>query len=438
MDSGFKQKWNSLRRVWLLVLVLLILVAASAVLVGALMKDYAGGEKNLIALYPGDRIDTNKGLITEWVEGERHPDFESGGEGGSWEGSASVDLFKDVYTNAAGDVIIESANGDKVVAPGASNTYDFTMKNTGNISLDYSITLVTDFALEGITLPFQLRLRNGEEWIVGGDESWEPAAELASVTLKGRLESGKYTTYTLEWRWPYETSADDERLLADLNDTLIGDSAVSADVDFSLDIGIRSQITPGAFAVDKDGNPLLTTTKVEPEVIYIGTGLVVFAVSAFLLVILLVMRGRVYVTGFLPEGGIVLYRRSRALYTAPDGRFSLGRIFCRSLRFSMRGPFGDDIPVDDVILRRTHSLRGLAFRRTRGGTIVKVGGGIKAIELYFVMSGGRLVLDTAMYAAIDSRHYVYTECDVTPPDEDGGNATPGRLCIDGAGHISSR
>lgn len=56
-----------------------------------------------------------------------------------WDSKTGVDLFKKSYGGTA-----ESLNGDKVIAPGTSNYYDFTVENNGNIPLDYTISIEVD------------------------------------------------------------------------------------------------------------------------------------------------------------------------------------------------------------------------------------------------------------------------------------------------------
>lgn len=55
---------------------------------------------------------------------------------GVWFDEATVDIFKAAY-NENGEITVKSAYGDKVIAPGTSNSYHFDIKNTGDIPIYY-------------------------------------------------------------------------------------------------------------------------------------------------------------------------------------------------------------------------------------------------------------------------------------------------------------
>ena len=81
-----------------------------------------------------------------------------------------------------------------------------------------------------------MRLKKGNEWVVGTDDTWSTVDELNEVVEKDTLPVGKYIGYTLEWQWPYESGEDDALFLNDINDVVVGDASAEMDVNFMLSI----------------------------------------------------------------------------------------------------------------------------------------------------------------------------------------------------------
>ena len=102
---------------------------------------------------------------------------------------------------------------DKYIHPGASGSYEFTVKNMSDIDLRYSFTLhdkfvPTDPDNHDPFAPFMMyRLKESSE-----EAPWRYAHELFYTDMK--ILAGAEVVYTLEWYWPGEGN--------DENDTLIG------------------------------------------------------------------------------------------------------------------------------------------------------------------------------------------------------------------------
>ncbi len=108
-------------------------------------------------------------------------------------------------------------------------------------------------------LPMVVRLRCGDRWILGGEDSWVSYKKISDVSEKGTISVNEYVTYTFEWKWPLENEAD-----GDTNDTDIVEYAPYQDVSFKLSIDTQCEMTPGAVPMDGNGNELanpLTPTK---------------------------------------------------------------------------------------------------------------------------------------------------------------------------------
>ncbi|MCD8364567.1 MAG: hypothetical protein LUC83_01900 [Clostridiales bacterium] len=159
-----------------------------------------------------------------------------------WSGDTQIDIFSISYDNAAGTTTVNSAYGDKVIAPGTSDQYYFRIENDGNVSVDYSLTAEGDatFTLDGesYTIPIQVKFSDsGKAYLVGSENTWEDVDALDTVSDSGTLSAGNYAQYTLDWQWPYEQ---DDVAEGDAYDTMLGNLAASGE---DLSVTIRFAVT---------------------------------------------------------------------------------------------------------------------------------------------------------------------------------------------------
>lgn len=408
-DNGSKQNIRHTgRNIWIAVLILAIILIITLALIGAFLSGLSGRDRNTIPLTDASR---ESGAIRSESPELTVRDGET-----PWTVGTSVDLFKTAYANGQGEVTAKSADGGKIIAPGTANAYEFSLKNTGGISLDYALRLDSAFTLADRELPVRVRLRSGERWLLGGADAWARPDSLTGVEETGTLPVNQYVTYTFEWEWPYESGAGDA-LLADLNDTLLGDAAARQDVEFRLNIEVLSEITPGAQpsarqdertwgALGRAGLPWLW-----------GLGL--------LLLLLIFWRTPVYVTGFLPGAGeLGLGRKKDTL--RPDGRFLFPKVYMgrRSLTLAQA--------ERKIRLKRRRKLPGIAFETKDDVLVISVGRRVRAIELYLLPG---LDVRRDEWAAIDKDHNVITPAGVQAPDENKENTTPGGLHIGRNGEL---
>ncbi len=411
-DNGSKQNIRHTgRNIWIVVLILVIVLIITLALIGASLGKLSGWERNIISLFgkdPGDGANS--------LQAEEAPELVIQDGQARWEVDTTVDLFKNAYANRRGEVTVKSADGGKVIAPGTANTYEFSLKNTGNISLDYTMKLDSAFTLSTQELPVQVRVRSGDQWIFGGENSWARPGDLTEVTETGTLAVNKYVTYAFEWQWPYESGADDA-LLSDLNDTLIGNAAAEQEVEFRLNIGVQSVVTPGAAP---DGIRGEEPYSVPRGLVFLGLlGL------GILLLLLLFWRTPVYVTGFLPgEGALCIGRKQDTL--RPDGRFLFPKICMGRHRLTLGQA------EYRIRLKRGRRLPGLAFEQKDDLLVITVGRKVRAIELYLLPT---LAVRRDEWAAIDKDHNVISPAGVKEPDENKENTTPGGLHIDKDGNL---
>ncbi len=142
----------------------------------------------------------------------------------SWSAETQVDLFNESYKGSGRESdkdTVKAEDGKKVIAPGTSNLYTFTLENNGNLPLDYTISLKVESFNEGPEnapeAPLEWRLLDGNSTPLG---DWRGYGETAEVMKQTRLDDRKRDSYTIEWRWAYERDAEGDR-----TDTELGDLA---------------------------------------------------------------------------------------------------------------------------------------------------------------------------------------------------------------------
>ena len=157
---------------------------------------------------------------------------------GTWVTDTTVDIFKSSYTNANGDIIAQSHNGDKIIAPGTSNDFTFKISNTGEIPLDFVVDIGT-IVTEGHEVPLNIRLQRYDgKWIIGDEDTWVKASEQESVQDTGTISEGRYFYYTLEWQWPFDV---DE--IHDLQDMQLAEVSVDSDIEMIMEIVTLAKIS---------------------------------------------------------------------------------------------------------------------------------------------------------------------------------------------------
>ncbi len=145
---------------------------------------------------------------------------------GDWTMDADVEIFRASYESETGETTVRSAGGNAVIAPGTANTYEFHLKNNGNIPLDYTtqVEATIKAVVQGATysVPIQAKLyTSAGEYLLGTDGAYSPMENLTTVTDTGGLSPDHYVRYTLEWCWPFEG---DDQL-----DTMLGNLSAEGD-----------------------------------------------------------------------------------------------------------------------------------------------------------------------------------------------------------------
>lgn len=422
-----KKTYNriSLSGLWLTVVLLAVLILATLALLASFILGYVEGDPNIIELM------CDSGAMDD-VYGDIPPGAVPGMEAEDtqvrWEVETSVDLFKTVYTGPDGAITVESADGSKLIAPGTSNSYEFTLKNTGNIALDYTLMLEGVFRLENKDIPMFVRLSRDGEWIMGGKDRWIHVDEMNDTSEGNTLPRGETAVYQFEWMWPYEMDDQTDILIGDILDTLLasdqrdtelGVASVDVDTDFCLNVTVTSEIAAGAIAEFDDGAPVLSRY----ILVCILAGLMLG--SLLWLIILLLLRRNIFFTGLVqpPVPGTVRLDKKNA-------PLALGRFVFEKTRL---GKHTLAVPGGEMTIRFKYSrkVQGLTILRKSDETVIHMGTNVRAVELYFLGA----VVNGVQWAAIDKNSNVYTQLGMVPA-VGKKNRTPGGLLVDEDGKFT--
>ncbi len=152
-----------------------------------------------------------------------------------WKTETRVNLFRNSY-----DGTVDSEDGEKVIAPGTSNFYDFTLKNNGNIPLDYSVSLEVETYFgedeKYPELPLEWRLLAGNGAVL---TEWKNYNDRTEVLKRETLPVRHQDNYTIEWRWAFEREGMDEE------DTSMGNLAVEHPIGVNAAIYVSAEQSAG-------------------------------------------------------------------------------------------------------------------------------------------------------------------------------------------------
>ena len=141
-----------------------------------------------------------------------------------------MEIFHLNDDNDSGELTVKSVNEDDLIAPGTSEEYSFTLENTGDVLLDYEMTMEAWVTGTELELPVKARVWDyNEKYLLGSVEEKADVLELNKVAESSKLSAGRYAKYTLEWEWPYEWDNDEY-------DTMLGNMAVDGDLALTIRI----------------------------------------------------------------------------------------------------------------------------------------------------------------------------------------------------------
>lgn len=262
-EQAVQKKCLPRKAVWGLVLILLFgVIVSAAIFIPRLKRAAPTDGEDVIALLPETAGDENKAsgesggiagsasVAGESAEAGQNAASDASGTadnvrrvGGTttlysrmtvedkkqvWQSSTSVDIFRKYYEGARsagmeGKITVENDGSDdkKLIAPGTENTYTFWVKNPGDTVINYRVFFHEES--DGYKIPIQVRLKCGNTYVFGTDDSWEEIGLLNSFEHASQLAPKNYASYTLEWRWPYRTDSS--------FDTFLGNKATKKDIE---------------------------------------------------------------------------------------------------------------------------------------------------------------------------------------------------------------
>ena len=145
----------------------------------------------------------------------------------------NFELFSAEYKDDSGQIIVQSGNGDPVIAPGTSTEYTIRIKNKDNVAINYTFEPKVEYK-GAESLPIEVRLINpNDEYIIGSAKEWGTFADFENLNYTSTLVKGGIDYYELQWRWLYERGEDEE-------DTALG-NAPEGSVGISVSMNLHAE-----------------------------------------------------------------------------------------------------------------------------------------------------------------------------------------------------
>lgn len=209
----------------------------------------------IIALRVGNYLPENTDIL--FIVG-KNPSVEVGDqEHPTWETGKNVRIFESSYANENGETTVVSQDGTKLIAPGVTTTYQYTMYNSGNMAVIYETDL--DFILKiggerqkDAAFPLQVRLKSQSgSYLIGSETEWVDVSEAVLNQHVSLLGAFSYETFTLELRWLFEGGNDEL-------DTMYGDCSAEKGVALTMNINTYAEehVEPeaqGGIPIEVDG-----------------------------------------------------------------------------------------------------------------------------------------------------------------------------------------
>ncbi|MBR4289274.1 MAG: hypothetical protein IKT52_01385 [Oscillospiraceae bacterium] len=200
-----KKKKNRSVLLWVLLGILLFLFLLTSIVLGSRLYDMA----------TRDRYTVDLGL-------------------GELDGS--IELFRIEYQNESGEITVQGANADNVVAPGTSVSYDVRLRNNEDVIIDFLMCPTVDFLTDD-SVPVEFRIVDDYgNYILGSEDAWVSAEAMNTLAHKGSIHPGEVFTYHVQWQWVFEVDA-----AQDNYDTYLGNQ--SGDAFPGVAVGIETQST---------------------------------------------------------------------------------------------------------------------------------------------------------------------------------------------------
>ncbi len=199
-------------------------------------------------------------------------------EAGLWIDQTQVEIFRAKYDNDSGNITVISAYGDKVIAPGTSNSYYFNVNNDGETGIKYTLEAEASISFvyndQTYKIPIQAKFRDDTDtYLIGSADEYVCFDALDGIKDEGTLRAGYTTRYILDWQWPFEQGNDDF-------DTFLGNLSAEGD---ELKVSVKFIVSASEYDGADGGVPPMGD---ENNVWFF---VLLFVVALVMLVILLIM-----------------------------------------------------------------------------------------------------------------------------------------------------
>lgn len=153
-----------------------------------------------------------------------------------WIKTTHLDIFKQEYSNVKSD---GSGNIKKVIAPGTSNDYTFSLQNSKNFNVKYSLEITGGNNSEH-NIPIQLMIidSNGASLTNG---EWVELQDFDKAADTGTINSKNEKQYTIRWKWDFENGSDSY-------DTFLGNTSVTEEIPCHISINVIAESDLGSLS----------------------------------------------------------------------------------------------------------------------------------------------------------------------------------------------
>lgn len=131
--------------------------------------------------------------------------------------------------------------GEKIIAPGTTGSYYFTIKNNANFGMHCDIHFEDINEVES-KVPMLYRFRCEDEYIMGNETSWLTLEEIINIDIPLNISRAK--ELVLDWKWIFEDPENLEE--RDIADTALGNEAAELakegkDLEYKIQLVINAE-----------------------------------------------------------------------------------------------------------------------------------------------------------------------------------------------------
>ncbi len=184
----------------------------------------------------------------------------------------SFEVFKAFY-DETGEITVASSAGldTNIIAPGTSNEVVFKVDNSTKRVFYYTVVMNAEFSNSEVSLPIRANLKRYDGvYIYGSPDNQDLIGDFKNVKDEYALKPDRYSYYTFEWEWPFESGNDEL-------DTLLGNMAVDEPLTLTVTLEFEglfnASLTPkGIKKDDVNSTTLLIVALVAAPGVLIGCG----------------------------------------------------------------------------------------------------------------------------------------------------------------------